>query len=523
MPGPWSLPTDLNDGDPGQLAWGETVGEALNGATPDPTPSELVLRDAAGRMAAADPVADDDVATKGYADARGIQAYPDVAAVDAVDSSQFGYIDLEDVSTLIPSVSNLVGSTVWVRSLLANNAFAGPLPTAADTYASITQTADYQYADYYSAQYRRRRYWDGYTGVWEPWTTWTLVTDIELPLYKTGDFTIPFDEGDRTYRVVSAGAVVVTLPSDAASAVPVGAEVTVVRAGSGAVSFVAGSGVTLLNPYSTANLRAAGSTARAIKIASNTWAITGDIENASAGSIPLTTVDAKGDLIVATGPDAVTRLPIGPDDYVLTAASAEGAGMKWAVGGGGGGGGVVAPADTSNLLSGLPGRVIQNRVDTAHVSGRVYLTYFYTPVAISVNALSTDFYNITGTGGKMRVAVYEALDMATPGNLVAALGNINMAAANIDQAITPVALPAGAYFLAQHSDWEGTVTQVFTRVHKMGALGGQANNYQQGRYFYSSLASGAAWPTNLTAPTAVSADLNQNGIPEGYVMLGWSN
>jgi hypothetical protein len=188
-----------------------------------------------------------------------------------------------------------------------------------------------------------------------------------------------------------------------------------------------------------------------------------------------------------------------------------------------GGGSVVAPAASGSQLAGLPGRIIQNRADTAHVSNRVYLTYFYTPVPITLSALVTDFFNVTGTGGKMRVAVYEALDMATPGDFVTALGNITFANANIDQAVTPVVLPAGAYFLAQHSDWEGTITAVSTRVHKMGALAGQDSNYQQGRLVYSSLASGAAWPTNLAAPTLASADLNQNGIPEGYVMIGWSN
>jgi len=48
------------------------------------------------------------------------------------------------------------------------------------------------------------------------------------------------------------------------------------------------------------------------------------------GAVAKTIVDAKGDLIVATAADTVSRLAVGTNDYVLTAASGETTGLKWA-------------------------------------------------------------------------------------------------------------------------------------------------------------------------------------------------
>lgn len=47
-------------------------------------------------------------------------------------------------------------------------------------------------------------------------------------------------------------------------------------------------------------------------------------------AIQPTLLDAKGDLIVATAADTPARLAVGTNDYVLTAASGETTGVKWA-------------------------------------------------------------------------------------------------------------------------------------------------------------------------------------------------
>lgn len=47
-------------------------------------------------------------------------------------------------------------------------------------------------------------------------------------------------------------------------------------------------------------------------------------------AIPKAVVDAKGDLLVASAADTVTRLAVGTNDQVLVAASGEATGVKWA-------------------------------------------------------------------------------------------------------------------------------------------------------------------------------------------------
>lgn len=86
---------------------------------------------------------------------------------------------------------------------------------------------------------------------------------------------------------------------------------------------------------------------------------------AASGAVMESDVDAKGDLFVATADNTVTRLPVGTNDYVLTADSAQASGVKWAAASGGVTSMRIGAADMEQPASGPGTRVYNSAVGMA--------------------------------------------------------------------------------------------------------------------------------------------------------------
>ena len=68
----------------------------------------------------------------------------------------------------------------------------------------------------------------------------------------------------------------------------------------------------------------------------DTWIPVGVGPHSHANFVEATVVDAKGDLLVASADNTVTKLTVGANDFVLTADSGATNGVKWAAASGGG-------------------------------------------------------------------------------------------------------------------------------------------------------------------------------------------
>lgn len=96
----------------------------------------------------------------------------------------------------------------------------------------------------------------------------------------------------------------------------------------------------------------------------------------SGTGIPPTTVDAKGDLIVATAADTVGRLAVGSNNQVLTADSSQATGLKWATPASGGSGGTplvyyVAASDASAAEKAKAAAVCDGTADNVEIQAAI--------------------------------------------------------------------------------------------------------------------------------------------------------
>ena len=79
--------------------------------------------------------------------------------------------------------------------------------------------------------------------------------------------------------MTSGSAVNLTIPPESSVAFDIGTQIIIQRYGAGAVTIVAGTGVTLRAPSSEVKIRAQYGTCVLIKLASDEWVVMGDMSS----------------------------------------------------------------------------------------------------------------------------------------------------------------------------------------------------------------------------------------------------
>ena len=130
-----------------------------------------------------------------------------------------------------------------------------------------------------------------------------------------------------------------------------------------------------------------------------------------ANALTVSTVDAKGDLLVGTGADAVGRLAVGTNGQLLSAASGETSGLKW--------------ANPSSLTSLETGSLTGASVTTGTLSGSYRYLYVViknlrpatdaTNLRMRFNGDSNSRYNSTNNVGS--TSVFDETSMGFTGNI----------------------------------------------------------------------------------------------------------
>lgn len=188
-----------------------------------------------------------------------------------------GAVPIEDEGTEIlaaPSAINFVGAGVTVTDEdgVATVTIPGALSVAVEDEGSTVLTAAAR-LNFVGAGVTATDAGGGEITVTIPGASLPPLTINS----QASDYTLVLGDAGAYIRMTSASANELEVPENSSVAFPVGTVIQVRQAGAGQTSIVAAAGVTI-NTAETLLLRKQGSTAALIKVGTNSWDLTGDLE-----------------------------------------------------------------------------------------------------------------------------------------------------------------------------------------------------------------------------------------------------
>lgn len=228
--------------------------------------------------------------------------------------------------------------------------------------------------------------------------------------------------------------------------------------------------------------------------------------NDAALAIPKSIVDAKGDLIAATGADAVARLAVGANNLVLTADSTASTGVKWA-------------QTVPTYLP--PTSTYYHRPALTASTGNAITalnTMTFSPIYISqTTTLDRICFGTTTvtTGGNARLGIYTD-NGGKPGSLVLDAGVIAYTTSSTSYEITiSQVLEPGWYWLGLVFTSGSTTLFGYTAYHPTSmSQRMQAVNTTATTVFWELTGVSGALPASAAAAT-----IRANAIPAVYVRV----
>lgn len=231
------------------------------------------------------------------------------------------------------------------------------------------------------------------------------------------------------------------------------------------------------------------------------------IDQLLAGLFSQTIADAKGDLIVATAADTMTRLAVGSNGQVLTADSTQSTGVKWAAAGGGAAG-PCPPAWVGSFLAMMPHRAAQRSVEPSKGGNRlgglqVTLTKTYFVSSISL------YVDTAVASGTARVGIYLTDTDGQPTTTLWDSGSIDCSTTGVKTISVAGGIPAGTYWVL------ATVNNTTIRL-KGWALDQYAAGSSAFSTFYSAVfGSVGAYPPSSALPDLSSVAVGQDDTTQG--------
>lgn len=106
---------------------------------------------------------------------------------------------------------------------------------------------------------------------------WRYINDSTTLVNKTSSYTVDLPDAGKTLTIDSASNLDITIPPNSSTPFPVGSRLDVVRVGTGTITFVPDTGVTINSKNSNKKIAARYSAASIIKTDTNTWVLIGDL------------------------------------------------------------------------------------------------------------------------------------------------------------------------------------------------------------------------------------------------------